>query len=159
MNFGLHYWPAPHLSWGFNVSNVFQFLALREFSIAAARRYSAGISWIPPFEMLRNMNLLFTMEYADGQPVRINSGVVLTLLQNLETLKKFNIRAGLGNYGPGKQKYTESFEIYLLNKPVLSVGAGVEIKMHKKLSLEIDYCFQLVEYVNNQHSFTTRLLF
>jgi len=159
LNFGLHYQAAPYLSLGFYVRNAFQFLALREYSAAAPRRYSVGISWNPAFDMLRNMNLLFTMEYAAGQPVRINSGVVLTLFQNLETLKKFNIRAGLGNYRLGKQKNMESFEIYLLNKPVLSIGAGVEIKMHKKLSLEIDYCFQLVEYVNNQHSFTTRLLF
>lgn len=159
MNLGLWYRMKSSFRIGITWYNVGHLDGGKASLRSSAANIRVGLYYAFPSEKSERVELLFSLNGDDRDVVRANAGLVVTPLTNPMGFPTFKIRAGLGNVRFGNRQPPSDWESFLLDRPTLSLGAGIGINLSDDWQLEIDYCFQVIEYVSDQHSISTRLTF
>jgi hypothetical protein len=120
-----------------------------------------GISavWMPAYFTEQLLQFLLSLDRYENEMPQMNYGIVITAIHDKFGMKKFEIRAGLGNFEL-ELKNENSLSDYLNDSaPTVTIGAGFGINTGLDWVVHLDYCFQIQEYINSKHIVTTRIAF
>lgn len=145
-------------------SNMIDLLSTRylssAYSVAIGERHAIGVGLAGLNVVAEDFFLfLFSLDRYENEPVQMNAGVVVTPVTNQLSLKNFSLRAGLGNFDPGAQTENNISDYLRDSAPTFSIGAGLGMNMGTNWEIDLDYCFQIIEFITNQHIITTRIRF
>ncbi len=156
---GFYYTLNKALRIGFIFQNSFKLNWENDYSESNPGRVGLGVVWNPTYVSENFIKFLFSIDRFENEPVQMNIGIVLSPLLDRFGVKDFSIRAGMGNFNPENQNRPTVYDKIIDTAPIISIGAGVGISTASNLGISLDYCFQIKEYISNQHIITTRLRF
>lgn len=158
-NLGFYYIASRTLSLGFIYQSPVYIKWENGESRLAPGSMGAGVAWAPGVVSEDFFLFLFSLDRYENEPVQMNAGVVITPVTNQLNLKNFSLRAGLGNFDPGAQTENNISDYLRDSAPTFSIGAGLGMNMGTNWEIDLDYCFQIIEFITNQHIITTRIRF
>lgn len=123
----------------------------------ADSRWLAGLSYAPTLFFNKAAEIIVGLAWDPIQKFKSMAGLAIRPISTFYGLERLKLRLGLSNIGNFAQREKPMRGVFL--RPTFSVGTGIEFPLSEKRILGLDYCVQVVEYVNNVHSITTRIRF
>ncbi|MCK6619699.1 MAG: hypothetical protein HUU32_04660 [Calditrichaceae bacterium] len=156
---GFSYAINPALSAGFIYQSPFYLQWKNGILVKASGKIGMGIAWTPAVISENFLQILLSADRFDNEPLQANVGVVVTPITDKLGLKDFSLRGGIGNFDL-KSWGGNAIPNYLRDSAsTFTVGAGLGLDTAGNWGIDLDYCFQLVEYITNSHIITTRIRF
>lgn len=122
-------------------------------------RMGLGLAWTPSYVSENFLRILLSADRFANEPFQMNFGIILTPVLNKLGLKNFSLRSGVGNFDLDSHSQTSVLDNLIDSAPILTIGAGLGIDTGADWGINLDYCFQVKEYITNQHIITTRISF
>lgn len=159
LDLGIHYILSKAFSIGFNYQTPVKLRWDNNARQPAPGRMGLGITWMPSYISDNFLRILLSSDQFVNEPIQINFGIILTPVMNKLGLKSFTLRSGIGNFDLDSHDKTSVLDNLTDSAPVLTIGAGLGIDTGTDWGINLDYCFQVKEYITNQHIITTRIRF
>ncbi len=159
VNAGLFYSLNQFVQIGFTMESPFKIYWNDDYRESAPGRIGLGVAWSPAPKSNDFIRFLLSVERFANEPIQTNLGIVLKPLINNLGLRDFRMRAGLGNITSDLQQPRDILDLATDSAPAVTVGMGIGFNAGATWQVKIDYCFQIIEFVSNQHIVTTRISF
>jgi hypothetical protein len=159
VDLGFRYILNPALSVGFIYQSPFYLQWENDIHEKVSGKIGMGIAWTPAIVSENFLQILLSADRFENESLQANVGVVITPVTDKLGLKNFSLRAGMGNFDL-KSRGGSAIPDYLRDSAsTFTVGAGLGIDTGGSWGLDLDYCFQIVEYITSKHIITTRISF
>ena len=158
VNFGGYYAINSNIQVGLTVKTPIR-MQEKLLKTTPAEKYSFGVLWLPAIGKQFPFKIVLGVNRMNESPLKLNGGLIFTPMANTVTESMFSFRAGVGELGVNLQtapdKRIHSFE----NTTFFTIGAGFGFNTGESWGINLDYCYQVKEYISNQHIITTRIRF
>jgi hypothetical protein len=158
INLGGYYALSPDFQAGFTVQMPVWAEEIPP-KIAPSGKLAFGVLWKPFISEQFPIQMALSVNRRDNSPLKLSGGVIYTPAVNALKGSSISFRAGIGDLEFNGQTAPKQTVNSLEEPPFFTIGAGFGFDTSEKWGINIDYCFQVKEYISNKHIVTTRIRF
>lgn len=129
----------------------------REHKVAG--KLAIGLLWQPAIDRQSPLEIVLGVDQQNGTSPKLHGGLIITPLQQTSFGSNIRFRAGIGELGFNLLSSQIQSAGVVEVAPFYTIGAGFGFDTTENRGIDLDYCYQIKEYISNQHIITTRIRF